>query len=161
MKTRKTWITALLAVAPLAAQAALPAYAPVTDARLATPESRNWLSYRGNYAGWGYSPLKQITSDNVGKLTLAWSYATGMKEGHQSPPMVNNGYMYITTPNNQVIAFEAATNSGSDLPGKAGDLVIEEVEAVANGPKSKLPAFIAANIAKRTKALIGEIVAGM
>lgn len=71
----------------------------------------------------------------------------------------NNPAIYVGL--RTMIAFEAATNSGSDLPGKAGDLVIEEVEAVANGPKSKLPAFIAANIAKRTKALIGEIVAGM
>jgi len=109
MSSRTKLIAAMLAFAPLASLAALPSYAPVTDARLASPESQNWLSYRGNYSGWGYSPLKQITSDNVGKLTLAWSYATGMKEGHQSPPIVNNGYMYISTPNNQVIAFEAAT----------------------------------------------------
>ncbi len=102
-----------LALAPIAATAALPPYKPVTDERLAKPEPQNWLSYRGNYAGWGYSPLKQITAENVKKLKLAWAYSTGMQEGHQSPPMVNNGYMYITTPNNQVIAFEAA--SGKEL----------------------------------------------
>ena len=107
-KNLKPLVAALL-LAPMVATAALPPYAPVTDQRLDKPEPHNWLSYRGNYAGWGYSPLSQITSENVGKLTLAWSYATGMTEGHQSPPIVNNGYMYITTPNNQVIALEAAT----------------------------------------------------
>jgi len=30
-------------------------------------------------------------------------------EGHQSPPIVNNGYMYVTTPNGQVIALNAVT----------------------------------------------------
>ena len=84
-------------------------YAPVTDARLASPEPANWLQYRGNYGGWGYSPLDKINAGNVGKLQLAWSLSTGQTEGHQSPPIVNNGYMYVTTPGAQVIALEAAT----------------------------------------------------
>ena len=88
-------------------------YTPVTDARLSNPEPANWLQYRGNYAGWGYSPLDKITSGNVGKLKLAWSLATGQTEGHQSPPIVNNGYMYVTTPGAQVIAMDAA--SGVEL----------------------------------------------
>lgn len=104
---------AALALLPLASSAQLAPYTPVTDARLTNPEPANWLMYRGNYAGWGYSPLDRINSGNVGKLTLAWSYVTGMTEGHQSPPVVNNGYMYVTTPNNRVIAFEA--KSGREL----------------------------------------------
>jgi alcohol dehydrogenase (cytochrome c) len=84
-------------------------YAPVTDARLSKPEPQNWLMYRGNYGGWGYSALDKINSRNVKKLKLAWSSATGSTEGHQSPPIVNNGYMYVTTPNAQVIALNAAT----------------------------------------------------
>lgn len=109
MKTTPKLLAVALSLAPLAAAAALPPYAPVTDARLAKPEPQNWLSYRNGYAGWGYSPLKQINADNVGKLTLAWAFSTGMTEGHQAPPIVNNGYMYVTTPNNQVIGFEAKT----------------------------------------------------
>ena len=87
------------------------AYAPVTDARLADPEAANWLSYRGNFAGWGFSPLTRISSQNVDKLTLAWSYATGQTEGHQSPPIVNNGYMFVTTPGSGVIALDARTGN--------------------------------------------------
>lgn len=98
--------TMALAEGPAAAKAA---YTPVTDARLQNPEPGNWLQYRGNYAGWGYSPLEKINSSNVSKLQLTWSYATGMQEGHQAPPIVNNGYMFITTPNNQVIALNAKT----------------------------------------------------
>jgi alcohol dehydrogenase (cytochrome c) len=101
---------ALVPVLGSIAQAAeLGPYTPVTDARLESPEARNWLMYRGNYEGWGYSPLKSISDKNVGKLQLAWSYTTGELEGHQAPPIVNNGYMYVTTPNNQIIALEAAT----------------------------------------------------
>ncbi len=93
---------------PSAAKANLP-YSPVTDARLQNPEARNWLAYRGNYQGWGYSPLAKINDKNVSKLQLAWSFNTGVQEGHQSPAMVNDGYMFITTPQNQVIAINAKT----------------------------------------------------
>jgi glucose dehydrogenase len=56
-------------------------YSPVTDARLQNPEPRNWLAYRGNYAGWGYSPLEKVNNKNVSKLQLAWSFTTGVQEG--------------------------------------------------------------------------------
>ena len=100
----------IAAVLPwLAAHAAPAVYTPVTDERLRNPEPANWLQYRGNYSGWGYSALDKVTSKNVGKLTLAWSFATGQVDGHQSPPVVNNGYMYVTTPGAQVIALDAKT----------------------------------------------------
>ena len=82
---------------------------PVTDARLQNPEPESWLMYRGNYNGWGYSPLKQIDTQNVGDLVPAWTLSTGVDEGHQSPPVVNDGVMYITTPGNQVLALDAAS----------------------------------------------------
>lgn len=107
--TMKRTVLAAALLAPLAAMAALPAYAPVTDARLNKPEAQNWLMYRANYAGWGYSPLKQVSDRNVDKLELAWAFSTGMNEGHQAPPIVNNGYMFVATPNNQVICLEAKT----------------------------------------------------
>jgi alcohol dehydrogenase (cytochrome c) len=93
----------------LAAHAVPSTYTPVTDERLRNPEPANWLQYRGNYAGWGYSPLDKVSSKNVGKLTLAWAFATGQTDGHQSPAVVNNGFMYVTTPGAQVIALDAKT----------------------------------------------------
>jgi alcohol dehydrogenase (cytochrome c) len=84
-------------------------YSSVTDARLANPEPENWLQYRGNYEGWGYSALDQITADNVKELVPAWTLSTGLTEGHQSPPIVNNGMMFVTTPQNNVIALDAKT----------------------------------------------------
>src|SRR6202030_504430 len=86
-------------------------YAPVTDARLRKPEDANWLLFRRTYDGWGYSPLSQITPSNVGRLQLVWSFATGQIEGHQAPPIVNNGVMFVATPGNQVLAIEAKTGN--------------------------------------------------
>ena len=84
-------------------------YSPVTDQRLVNPEPENWLMYRGTYDGWGYSPLEQINAANVRNLAPAWTFSTGMNEGHQAPPIVNDGAMFITTPGNQVIALDART----------------------------------------------------
>ena len=35
--------------------------------------------------------------------------STGTAEGHQAPPIVNNGVMFVTTPYNQVLAIDAKT----------------------------------------------------
>lgn len=84
-------------------------YQPVTDERLLEPEAENWLNYRNTYNGWGYSELAQITADNVAELEPVWSFSTGVTEGHEAPPIVNNGVMYVTTPEAQVIALDAVT----------------------------------------------------
>ena len=86
-------------------------YSPVTADRLRKPEVSNWLLFRRTYDGWGYSPLAQITPENAGRLQLVWSFATGQVEGHQAPPIVNNGVMFVATPGNQVIAIEAKTGT--------------------------------------------------
>jgi alcohol dehydrogenase (cytochrome c) len=86
-------------------------YAAVTAERLRNPEDGNWLLFRRTYDGWGYSPLGQITPANVGRLQLVWSVATGQVEGHQAPPIVNNGVMFVATPGNQLIALDAKSGN--------------------------------------------------
>ena len=88
-------------------------YAPVTTERLKKPEDGNWLMFRRTYDGWGYSPLAEITPENVGRLQPVWSFATGQIEGHQAPPIVNNGVMFAATPGNQLIALEAKSGKVS------------------------------------------------
>ena len=90
-------------------EARAPAWNAVTDARLAAPEAHNWLMTRGDYGSLGYSPLDQITPANVAALKPAWTFSTGVTEAHQSPPIVNDGVMFITTPRNQVLALDART----------------------------------------------------
>jgi alcohol dehydrogenase (cytochrome c) len=82
-------------------------YTPVTAERLKKPEDGNWPLFRRTYDGWGYSPLNQITRANVSRLQPVWSFSTGQVEGHQAPPIVNNGVMFVATPGNQVVALEA------------------------------------------------------
>ena len=84
-------------------------YTPVTAERLKKPEDGNWLHFRRTYDGWGYSPLGEITPANVSRLQPVWSFSTGQVEGHQAPPIVNNGVMFVATPGNQLLALNAKT----------------------------------------------------
>jgi alcohol dehydrogenase (cytochrome c) len=86
-----------------------PVYAPVTEQRLNKPEPRNWLMYRGTYDSQGYSQLDQINVKNAHLLKPEWTFSTGMREAHQAPPVVNDGYMFVTTPQNHLLALDART----------------------------------------------------
>ena len=77
--------------------------------RLKSPEPENWLMLRGNYQGWMYSPLSQINTHNVKNLTPVWSYATGVDSGHEAPPIINDGVMFVATPYDQLLALDART----------------------------------------------------
>jgi alcohol dehydrogenase (cytochrome c) len=106
-------LTACLLAAGLAPASCIgqpePDYSLVTDERLLAPEPSNWLMYRATYNSWGYSPLDQITTENVAELVPVWTVSTGLTEGHQAPPVVNDGVMFVTTPLNAVLALDART----------------------------------------------------
>ncbi|WP_082167185.1 methanol/ethanol family PQQ-dependent dehydrogenase [Methylobacterium aquaticum] len=58
-----------------------------------------------------YSALDQITSDNVGRLTVAWTYSTGVLRGHEGAPLVVGHIMYVHTPfPNTVTALDLDQN---------------------------------------------------
>jgi alcohol dehydrogenase (cytochrome c) len=86
-------------------------YQPVTGERLRRPEDGNWLMIRRTYDGWGYSPLDQITPSNVRGLRPVWGFSTGESRVHESAPIVNNGVMFVTSPNGQVIAIDARSGN--------------------------------------------------
>src|SRR5437867_6066160 len=96
---------------PAPMPAALQNYQPVTAERLKNPEPGNWLMIRRTYDGWGYSPLDQITTQNVTRLHPVWGFSTGEARVHESAPIINNGVMFVSTPNNQVIAIDAKTGN--------------------------------------------------
>ena len=51
--------------------------------------------FRRTYDGWGFSPLTQITPDNVGRLEPAWIFSTGVANGYEGAPVVVNGVMCV------------------------------------------------------------------
>ena len=96
-----------LAAQAVPAQEPRTSYAPVTDERLRAGDPGDWLMYRRTYDSWGYSPLDQITTENVAGLVPVWTMSTGVTSGHESPPIVNDGVMFVTTPEDRVIAIDA------------------------------------------------------
>lgn len=96
---------------PIPTPPVLQNYEPVTAERLLKPEDNNWLMIRRTYNGWGYSPLTQITPDNVKQLRLQWVFATGEPRVHEAAPIVNNGVMFVSTPANQVLAIDAKSGN--------------------------------------------------
>jgi alcohol dehydrogenase (cytochrome c) len=89
----------------------LRSYKPVTPERLKNPDAGDWLMVRRTWDGWGYSPLDQITPANIARLRPAWVVSTGVTNGHEAPPIVNHGVMFVATPGNQVIALDAKSGS--------------------------------------------------
>lgn len=85
-------------------------YPAVTDARLANAANDDgWLMYRRDYGSSGYAPFDTINAGNVAELKPAWDYKTAFDMGHESPPIVNGDYLFVTTPKNHLIAFQAST----------------------------------------------------
>ena len=96
--------------APVTAALPLPLHEPrpVSAQMLVKPADGDWLMFRRTLNGWGYSPLAQITTGNVGALKLAWSrpLPVGAYEG---TPIVHDGVMYVIGPNDQIQAVDAGT----------------------------------------------------
>ena len=79
---------------------ALTTYAQTSDG--------DWTTYNRTYAGERFSPLKQITTANVGQLRTVCTYDTGETVGFQTGPLVVGGVMYFTTFKN-TYAIDAGT----------------------------------------------------
>ncbi|HWH58868.1 MAG TPA: PQQ-binding-like beta-propeller repeat protein [Terriglobales bacterium] len=81
----------------------------------ADKEPQNWLTVYGNYSGWNYSPLSQISRKNVGRLVPVWAFPTGLSKpplkvtGLDAPPLVVDGVLFIEGMQNNVYAVDAAT----------------------------------------------------
>ena len=104
-------------------------YTPVTDAMLRNPDPSDWLMIRHDYHATNYSPLNQITTQNVKDLQLQWVWA--MNEGTNQPaPVVHNGVMYLNNPGNIVQALDA----------RKGDLIWENrIGPTATGNSQRGP----------------------
>ena len=90
--------------------AGAPAYSPVTDERLANAaQDPGWLMYRHDYTSSGYSLLDRVTASNVTQLKPAWDFKSTFQQGHESAPVVNGDTLFITTPKDEVHAFQAST----------------------------------------------------
>ena len=73
----------------------------------ADQEPENWLTYSGQYHAQRYSPLDHINRDNVTKLRVKWIKQLDTVSPVEVSPLVVDGKMYITLPQNGVMAIHA------------------------------------------------------
>ena len=67
---------------------------------LLNPPADSWPTYHGDYSGRRHSRLTQITPANVHQMTLAWAFQTGQTQQIKATPILVDGIIYITTPDN-------------------------------------------------------------
>jgi quinoprotein glucose dehydrogenase len=76
--------------------------------------SADWPYYGGGPDQGRFSPLTQITPENVRHLTVAWRYDTGDAfpgSEMQCQPVVAHGVLYAASPTLRVFALDAATGA--------------------------------------------------
>ncbi len=97
--------TLLLSIATLGAQGPAPAPAPVGE----------WRTYHGDNRSLRYSPLAQITRENVVRLGIAWERDLGPigpkpEFKNEAAPLYVDGTLYMTAGiNRDVVALDPAT----------------------------------------------------
>jgi alcohol dehydrogenase (cytochrome c) len=84
----------------------------VERGHLLQPPADSWLTFHGDYSGKRHTSLSEITPDNVGKLQQVWRLQTGQNQQIKASPIVANGILYVTTPDN---IWAADVRTGREL----------------------------------------------
>jgi alcohol dehydrogenase (cytochrome c) len=106
------YLKSLRGAESIAAAAPPPGAGPVTAENLAAPlgaDPSRWLSYSGDFSGQRHSPLTQFTPSNVGQLSVQWAFQTGVLGKFETTPLLIDGVLYVTGPNNTAWALDART----------------------------------------------------
>src|SRR3978361_76016 len=67
---------------------------------LLKPPKDSWPAYHGDYSGRRHSSMTQINQQNVGGLALAWAFQTGAATQIKASPLLVDGVIYFSTPDN-------------------------------------------------------------
>jgi alcohol dehydrogenase (cytochrome c) len=67
---------------------------------LTHPPTDSWPGYHGDYSGRRHTSLTQITPQNVKNLSLAWAFQTEQAAPIKSSPLLVDGILYFTLPEN-------------------------------------------------------------
>ena len=102
-------------------------FVPVTDRMLQAPAPDDWLMWRRTLDSWGYSPLDQVTRENVAELRMVWSRALAPGRG-EGTPLAYDGVLYIPQASDVIEAIDAVTGDlrwahRRDLPDDVYDYV--------------------------------------
>ena len=86
--------------------------------KLLSPPTDTWATFHGDYSGRRHSPLKQINSENVQNLGLAWVYRASGGDNPafgtsiKATPLQVNGVLYFALPD---YAYAVDARNGREL----------------------------------------------
>jgi quinoprotein glucose dehydrogenase len=111
---------ALVAVVALLGGGGARETAPAADAATPRPgaAAAEWTAYGGDALGARFSPLAEITRDNVTSLAVAWTFRTGetpnaeptrRPTAFEATPILVDGTLYFSTPLGKVFALDPET----------------------------------------------------
>ena len=133
-------------------------YTPVSEEMLRNPAPGEWLNWRGTDNAWGYSPLEQITLDNVGELQLVWSWAMDETGSQEAAPLAHDGILYIPNPRGVIQALDGATG---DLIWEYRPGVTLRVDGTRTSDNTGLPANARAVVGRGVQkniAIYGDMI---
>ncbi|MBB5221629.1 methanol dehydrogenase (cytochrome c) subunit 1 [Amaricoccus macauensis] len=99
MKNRPYWGPSMLAVT-LAAAVGLTAGPALSNDKLVelAKDNANWVMTGRDYNAQNFSPMTEIDKESVKRLRPAWSFSTGVLNGHEGTPLVVGDVMYAHSP---------------------------------------------------------------
>jgi lanthanide-dependent methanol dehydrogenase len=116
-----------------------------------------WVMQNQNYAGWNYSALDEINTENIDQLQLLWTFQIGVTDSLEAQPLVIGDTMYIMTPKPNTIYALDLTQDGvikwsyaPEMPG------LDQANACC-GAQSRGPAYIDGKLILNT--LDGQLIA--
>jgi len=74
-----------------------------------------WHSQAHDYANTRYSPLDQLTTANVARLKVAWTFSDGTQNGHEAAPLVLDDTMFLVTPFPNLVYALDLTKPGNPI----------------------------------------------
>lgn len=156
----------LVSIIALASPCWLPAQA--TDEMLLHPPANSWPSYHGDYSGRRHSALKQITPQNVRNLSLAWAFQTNQGSGIKSSPILVDGILYFSVPDNiwaidarsghQVWHYNERTAQGEHIGNRGVAIYKDSLYFMA--PDAHLVSLNRSNGSVRWKVQVGDVTKG-
>lgn len=88
---------------------AVESFVPVTDEMMRNPDPGDWLMIRRDYHATSFSPLDEITPENVADLELVYMHPMNEPGTNQPAPIVHNGVIYLAHTGGVIQAIEGTT----------------------------------------------------
>jgi alcohol dehydrogenase (cytochrome c) len=139
-----------------------------TDGMLLHPPADSWPMYHGDYSGRRHSALQQITPQNVRNLSLAWAFQTNQGAGIKSSPILVDGILYFTVPDNvwavdarsgrQIWHYNERTTQGEHIGNRGVAIYGDSLFFMA--PDTHVVSLNRKNGSVRWKVQVGDVTKG-